>query len=147
MGLITGADPVTHKHLPTNLCGIHHGQHLYLSVKQSTGVQITINLANVHTQKWKVLVRQYDSSQTDLLAPRGCLQYHRDDMALLKCSIITCTASASPRKMITVMSPSHNTASTCLEHQELAVTPSPSVSMWFVALAWDSTHGTTPGLT
>jgi len=78
--LITGADPVTHKHLPTNLCGIHHGQHLYLSVKQSTGVQITINLANVHTQKWKVLVRQYDSSQTDLLAPRGCLQYHRDDM-------------------------------------------------------------------
>jgi len=75
---ITGADAVTNKNLPTNLCGVLTGQHIYLSVKTSSAVQLTIKLASVGSQKFKILLRQYDSTQTDNLAPRGCLQYHRD---------------------------------------------------------------------
>jgi len=77
---ITGADAVTTKNLPTNLCGVLTGQHIYLSVKTSSSVQLTIKLASIGTQKWKILLRQFDSSQTDYLAPRGCLQYYRADM-------------------------------------------------------------------
>ena len=76
---ITGADAVTNKNLPTNLCGVLTGQHIYLSVKSSSSVQLTIKLASIGTQKWKILLRQFDSSQTDYLAPRGCLQYYRAD--------------------------------------------------------------------
>jgi len=75
---ITGADPVTMKNLPTNLCGVLTGQHIYLSVKTSSAVQLTIKLASVGSQKFKILLRQYDSTQTENLAPRGCLQYYRD---------------------------------------------------------------------
>merc|ERR1712083_639521 len=53
---------------------------IYLSVKTSSSVQLTIKLASIGTQKWKILLRQFDSSQTDYLAPRGCLQYYRADM-------------------------------------------------------------------
>lgn len=78
--MITGADAVTMKNLPTNLCGILTGQHIYLSVKTSSSVQLTLTLASIGTQKWKMHIRQFDSSQTDYLAPRGCLQYYRQDM-------------------------------------------------------------------
>ena len=76
---ITGADAVTNKNLPTNLCGVLTGQHIYLSVKTSSSVQLSIKLASIGTQKWKILLRQFDSTQTDYLAPRGCLQYYRAD--------------------------------------------------------------------
>jgi len=81
--MITGADVVTTRNLPTNLCGVLTGQHIYLSVKDSSSVQITIKLASIGTQKWKILLRQFDSSQTDYLAPRGCLQYYRADMGTI----------------------------------------------------------------
>merc|ERR1719411_1738429 len=81
--MITGADAVTNKNLPTNLCGVLTGQHIYLSVKTSSSVQLTIKLASIGTQKWKILLRQFDSSQTDYLAPRGCLQYYRADMGTI----------------------------------------------------------------
>jgi len=81
--MITGADSVTNKNLPTNLCGVLTGQHMYLSVKTVSSVQITIKLASVGAQKWKILLRQFDSSQTDYLAPRGCLQYYREDMGTI----------------------------------------------------------------
>merc|ERR1712117_1002450 len=72
--MITGADAVTMKTMPMNLCGVLSGQHIYESVK------LTITLTSVATQKWNILVRQFDSSQTDYLAPRGCLQYYRQDI-------------------------------------------------------------------
>merc|ERR1711997_478249 len=62
---ITGADAVTNKNLPTNLCGVLTGQHIYLSVKTSSSVQLNIKLASIGSQKWKILLRQFDSSQTD----------------------------------------------------------------------------------
>ena len=80
---ITGADAVTHKTLPNNLCGVLSGQHIYLSVKNVDSVQLTIKLASVVTQKWNILLRQFASSQTDYLAPRGCLQYYRQDMGTI----------------------------------------------------------------
>jgi len=76
--MITGADAVTLMTLPTNLCGTLTGSHIYLSVKDSNLVTITITLTSIAQQKWRVLLRQYDSSQTDILAPRGCLQYYRE---------------------------------------------------------------------
>jgi len=76
--MITGADAVTLKTLPTNLCGTLTGSHIYLSVKSVDTVTVTITLTSVASQKWKILSRQYDSTQTDYLAPRGCLQYYRD---------------------------------------------------------------------
>jgi hypothetical protein len=76
---ITGADVVTTKILPTNLCGKLTGQHVYLSVKDVTEVKIEIVLTGAGTQSWNILVRQFEDSQTDLLAPRGCLQYFTED--------------------------------------------------------------------
>jgi len=76
---ITGADAVTMKNLPMNLCGMLTGQHIYLSVKDVSSVQLTIALGTIGTQNWKILFSAFDSSQTDYLAPRGCLQYYRQD--------------------------------------------------------------------
>jgi len=77
--VISGADPVSMKTIPTNLCGILTGQHLYVSIKDSSEVKITITLASIETQRWQILVRQFDSTQLDYLAPRGCLQYFKQD--------------------------------------------------------------------
>jgi hypothetical protein len=80
---ITGADSVTHKNLPTNLCGILSGHHIYLSVKDVDSVQLSLKIASLGTQKWKMHVKQFESSQTEYLAPRGCLQYFRQDMGTI----------------------------------------------------------------
>jgi hypothetical protein len=77
--VITGADPVSMKNLPTNLCGILTGQHLYVSVKEVDEIKITVTLATKGDQKWKIFYSHYDSTQLDYLAPRGCLQYFRQD--------------------------------------------------------------------
>ncbi len=74
---ISGVDAITSKVLPTNLCGVLSGQHVYLSVANSTNVTLTIALSSIGSQNWRILVRQYESTQTNLLAPRGCLQYFR----------------------------------------------------------------------
>jgi len=80
---ITGADSVTHKNLPTNLCGILTGHHIYLSVKDVDSFQLAIKLASMGIQKWTIKISQFASYQTDLLAPRGCLQYFREDMGTI----------------------------------------------------------------
>lgn len=74
---ISGVDTVTSKVLPTNLCGTLTGQHVYLSVSNSTTITLSIALTSVGAQQWRILVRQFESSQTNYLAPRGCLQYFR----------------------------------------------------------------------
>lgn len=76
---ITGADAVTNKILPTNLCGVLTGGHLYVSVKDldTNALSLSIKLGEIGSQRWAILVRQYVTSQTDYLAPRGCLQYYR----------------------------------------------------------------------
>lgn len=78
---ITGADAVTMKNLPMNLCGVLTGQHVYLSVKTSEMVTITIKVTSDSTQEWELLVRQFEADQTEYLAPRGCLQYFKEDAA------------------------------------------------------------------
>lgn len=82
--MITGADAVTMKTMPMNLCGVLSGSHIYVSVKDVDSVKLTITLTSVNDQKWNILVRQFDSSQTDYLAPRGCLQYYRQDIGTLE---------------------------------------------------------------
>lgn len=76
---ITGVDTITDRIMPTNFCGVNHGQHVYLSVKDSTEIKITINIASANAQSWVILVSQYESTQTDYIAPRGCLQYFREE--------------------------------------------------------------------
>jgi len=76
---ITGIDAVTAKTLPDNICGMLTGQHVYLSVKDGSGITITLNIGTGNTQSWKVLVSQYESTETDKLAPRGCLQWFREE--------------------------------------------------------------------
>ena len=80
---ITGADSISMKNMPINLCGILTGQHLYVSVKTVSSVKITMNLTSTGSQKYNILIRQYDSSQTDYLVPRGCLQYFRNDVGTI----------------------------------------------------------------
>merc|ERR1712038_1927648 len=82
--MITGADPVSMKVIPTNLCGVLTGQHIYVSIKQVDSVKIMINLASMGSRKWQIQIRQFDSTQTEYLAPRGCLQYFRNDVGQLK---------------------------------------------------------------
>jgi len=82
--VITGADAVSQKIIPSNLCGTLTGQHMYISVKDVDSVTMTITLSSLVAQKWQILVRQYDSTQTEYLAPRGCLQYFRQDNGVLE---------------------------------------------------------------
>lgn len=81
--VITGADPVSMKNLPTNLCGVLTGQHLYVSIKSVEEVKIGLNIASIGSQRFQILVRQFDSTQLDYLAPRGCLQYFRNDVGTI----------------------------------------------------------------
>jgi hypothetical protein len=84
-----GSDKLAHQDgpiLPTNLCGVLTGQHIYLSVKDLGENAVTLNLKldDVGSQRWAILVRQFVTSQTDYLAPRGCLQYFRSTAGTLK---------------------------------------------------------------
>jgi hypothetical protein len=81
--VISGADPVSMKNLPTNLCGILTGQHLYVSIKSVEEVKVGLNIASIGSQRFQILVRQFDSTQLDYLAPRGCLQYFRNDVGTI----------------------------------------------------------------
>merc|ERR1712227_1053445 len=40
---------------------------------------LTVTLNALGTQKWNILVSFFTSDQTDYLAPRGCLQYYRNN--------------------------------------------------------------------
>ena len=80
---IMGADAVTNKILPDKLCGVLTGQHLYLSVKDlgTDFLTIEITLSMNGTQEWEMLITQIEGDATADLAPRGCLQYFKDDAA------------------------------------------------------------------
>jgi hypothetical protein len=80
---ITGADAVTNKILPDKLCGVLTGQHVYLSVKDlgTDFLTIEITLSMNGTQEWEMLITQIEGDATDDLAPRGCLQYFKEDAA------------------------------------------------------------------
>merc|ERR1712001_518279 len=80
---IMGADAVTNKILPDKLCGVLTGQHLYLSVKDlgTDFLTIEITLSMNGTQEWEMLVTQIEGDATADLAPRGCLQYFKEDAA------------------------------------------------------------------
>ena len=45
-----------------------------------------MNLASIGSQKYNILIHQYDSSQTDYLVHRGCLQYFRNDVGTISTS-------------------------------------------------------------
>jgi len=80
---IMGADAVTNKILPDKLCGVLTGQHVYLSVKDlgTDFLTIEITLSMNGTQEWEMLVTQIEGDATADLAPRGCLQYFKEDAA------------------------------------------------------------------
>ena len=78
----SGADAVTMAVLPSNLCGTLTGQHIHISTKETNEIKMKISLGALGTQRWNILLRAYDDSQTSLLAPRGCLQYHRNNSIL-----------------------------------------------------------------
>jgi len=80
---ITGADAVTNKILPDKLCGVLTGQHIYLSVKDlgTDFLTIEITLSMNGTQEWEMLITQIEGDATADLAPRGCLQYFKEDAA------------------------------------------------------------------
>jgi len=74
----SGADAVTMAVLPSNLCGTLTGQHIVVSTRETTEMKMMISLGALGTQRWNILLRAYGEGDTNLLAPRGCLQYHRD---------------------------------------------------------------------
>ena len=82
--IITGADAVTMKTMPMKLCGILSGQHIYVSVKEVDSVKLTIMLTSLDQQRWNIYIRQIDSDETEDLAPRGCLQYFKEDIGTLE---------------------------------------------------------------
>lgn len=73
---ITGADPVSTRNIPT-LCGILSGQHIYVNVKTVDTFVFTISLSSLGLQKWDISVTAIESN-SEILAPRGCLQYHTE---------------------------------------------------------------------
>jgi len=106
---VTGADSVTTKILPTNLCGVLTDSHIYLSVKDlalNGNLTLTISLNAQGTQKWNILVSYFTSDQTGYLAPRGCLQYYRNNAT----SISTFNYNSGNGELLT-----DHTYSICLE--------------------------------
>ena len=80
---ISGADAVSMKNFPMNLCGVLTGQHVYVSVKDVEEVKLTVTLASVATQKWNIYLRQLDAD-SEYIAPRGCLQYFKEETGMLE---------------------------------------------------------------
>ncbi|XP_075726560.1 uncharacterized protein LOC119165337 [Rhipicephalus microplus] len=66
------------------ICGLNNGQHVYVSVSQSSGpVRLSIFLAPNGTQRnWKIRVIQLPCI-SQRLAPSGCLQYHEDPTGVI----------------------------------------------------------------
>jgi len=75
--MISGADMNSLATLPPLLCGDLTGQHLYLSVKHSDQVQLTIRLGVELGQQWDIKTTQLVEGDP-LVAPMYCLQYHKD---------------------------------------------------------------------
>lgn len=73
--LITGADPNSNRMIP-NLCGILTGQHFYVNARTVDDFTITINLSATLNQKWHILISAIESTNSEMLAPNGCLQYY-----------------------------------------------------------------------
>ncbi|XP_077492336.1 uncharacterized protein LOC144103512 [Amblyomma americanum] len=66
------------------ICGINHGQHVYVNVGQSSGpVRLSMFLAPNATQRhWRIRVIQIPCG-SQRVAPSGCLQYHEDPTGVI----------------------------------------------------------------
>jgi len=81
--MFSGFDAVSMKTVPMTLCGTLTGQHMYVSVKDVTDLsKIIFNIVG-DAAKWKIKIDQISSSETALLAPRGCLTYHTEESGAL----------------------------------------------------------------
>lgn len=75
--MVSQVDAKSAKVVPMSLCGTLSGQHMYFDVKdQPAGAKITFNIDTANTNtKWRMRVVQIACTDTDLLAPPGCLTY------------------------------------------------------------------------
>lgn len=98
---ITGADAVSQNIIPTNnLCGHLTGSHMYLSVADATNVTVTIITGTAGKQKWRILVRFYETGSI-YLAPRGCLQYYRQNSGTIQSFNFNPAAAAGTNQLLT----------------------------------------------
>lgn len=73
----SGFDAVSMKVVPSTLCGTLTGQHMYVSVKDVTDAsKIIFDIASMASMaRWRVKITQIACTDTENLAPRGCLTY------------------------------------------------------------------------
>jgi len=78
--MVSGVDSKSAKVVPMTLCGQLTGQHMIFDVKdQDAGAKLTFNIASSNPDtKWRIKVIQYACTDTDLLAPSGCLTYNTE---------------------------------------------------------------------
>jgi len=72
---ISNIDAVSASTVPMNLCGTLSGQEIYVTVNDTTvDPKITFNIAS-NAAKYRIKIEQLQCSNTDALAPPGCLTY------------------------------------------------------------------------
>jgi len=82
----SGFDAVSMKVVPSTLCGTLTGQHMYVTVKDQTDAsKMVFNIASMASMaRWRVKVVQLACTNTDALAPRGCLTYATEEAGTIE---------------------------------------------------------------
>jgi len=78
--MVSQVDGVSTAVVPMTLCGTLTGQHMYVTVKNSDPAKVAFNVASMASMaRWKIRVTQILCSDTDNLAPAGCVTYETAD--------------------------------------------------------------------
>jgi len=84
--VLSGFDDKTMKVIPSPLCGDLTGQHMYVSVKDVTDpAKMVFNIASAAGMaRWRIKVDQIPCTETENLAPSGCLTYAMGESGVLQ---------------------------------------------------------------
>jgi len=81
--MFSGFDDVSTRVVPMTLCGSLTGQHIYVSVKAVTeDPKMVINIVQMDSH-WRIRIDQIPCTETENLAPRGCLTYEMGEQGTL----------------------------------------------------------------
>jgi len=78
--MVSQVDAVSTAVVPMTLCGTLTGQHMYVTVKNSDPSKVAFNVASMASMaRWKIRVTQILCTDTENLAPAGCVTYDMAD--------------------------------------------------------------------
>jgi len=82
--MFSGFDDVSERVVPMTLCGDLSGQEMYVSVKDVTDpAKMVFNIIQTGA-RWRIKIDQIPCTETDNLAPRGCLTYAMGETGVIQ---------------------------------------------------------------